>query len=155
MGETSKENLTWALNKYQRKGILLIRNPFKAIQAYRNYQFAGMKELASSKAFEGVGNNKTLVFRWNFNKPKKLKYSDWDKFVNRSVTSWETLAKVWIGGLKQGGVLYYELLRRDTKMELKRLLKMIGFKYKQDRFECVLRHTQDNPLKRKVHNKLR
>lgn len=89
------------------------------------------------------------IFLHYINKP------DWDKFVSRSIPAWETLAKVWIGGLKQGGIIYYESLCNDTKSELKRLLKMINFKYDTNRFECVLRHSQDNLMKRKVHHKLR
>lgn len=79
---------------------------------------------------------------------------DWDIFVSQTISSWETLAKVWINGLKQGGIVYYERLYHDTESELKRLIKMIGFNYDKDRFECVLRHSRDNPVKRKVHRKL-
>jgi hypothetical protein len=64
------------------------------------------------------------------------------------VAGWETLASVWIRGLKQGGVIYYERLHRETRSELKRLLKMLGLKYDKDRLECVLRHTTDNSFKR-------
>lgn len=72
----------------------------------------------------------------------------WDDFVSRSVAGWETLATVWIRGLKQGGVIYYERLRHETNSELKRLVTMLGLSYDQQKFDCVLRHTKDNSFKR-------
>lgn len=77
-----------------------------------------------------------------------FEYSEWDNFVSRSVAGWETLATVWIRGLKQGGIIYYERLHRETRSELKRLLKMLGLGYDKERLECVLRHTADNSFKR-------
>lgn len=74
--------------------------------------------------------------------------------MSRAIASWEMLAKVWIKGLKQGGIVFYELLRKDTKSELKRLMKMISLKYDESRLDCVLRHSQDNPMKRKSRSKL-
>lgn len=68
--------------------------------------------------------------------------------MSRSVAGWETLATVWIRGLKQGGVIYYERLRHETKAELKRLVTMLGLSYDQHKLDCVLRHTTDNSFKR-------
>ena len=78
----------------------------------------------------------------------------WDSFVSRSVAGWETLATVWIRGLKQGGVIYYEKLRHETNSELKRLISMLGLSYDQEKFDCVLRHTTDNSFKRESPTKL-
>lgn len=72
----------------------------------------------------------------------------WDNFVSRSVAAWETLASVWIRGLKRGGIIYYERLRHETRTELKRLTAMLGLSYDEDRFECVVRHMSDNSFKR-------
>lgn len=43
------------LQKFEGKGILLIRNPFKAIQSYLNFVHGGMTDLAPKSAFEGKG----------------------------------------------------------------------------------------------------
>ncbi|XP_046642445.1 WSC domain-containing protein 2-like [Daphnia pulicaria] len=124
---------TKTLEEFKGKGILIIRNPFKAIRSYRNFEYSGMvgAGVAPENAFTG---------------------EKWDNFVSRSVAGWETLASVWIRGLKQGGVIYYERLHRETRSELKRLLKMLGLRYDKDRLECVLRHTADNSFKRESNN---
>ena len=74
--------------------------------------------------------------------------TEWDNFVSRSVAGWETLATVWIRGLNQGGVVYYEQLRHDLRSELKRLLTMLGLSYDKERLDCVLRHSNGNSFKR-------
>ncbi|KAI9559232.1 hypothetical protein GHT06_016021 [Daphnia sinensis] len=118
------------LEKFEGKGILLIRNPFKAIQSYLNFEHGGMTGLAPKSAFLG---------------------KEWGDFVRHSVYSWELLATVWIGGLKHGGVVYYENLYYNTSFELKRILKMIGFNdYDKERFDCGLRHAKDKTFKRKT-----
>lgn len=68
--------------------------------------------------------------------------------MSRSVASWETLAHVWIGGLKQGGIIYYERLRHDTERELRRLAGVLGLTLDEDRLDCVARHAKDNSFKR-------
>ena len=78
----------------------------------------------------------------------EISFKDWDSFVSRSIAGWETLATVWIRGLKHGGIIYYERLRHETESELKRLMAMLGLSYDNGRLECVLRHTTDNTFKR-------
>ena len=68
--------------------------------------------------------------------------------MSRSTAAWETLASVWIRGLEQGGVVYYERLRHNTRFELTRLAKLIGFTYDEERLNCVLKHVTDNSFKR-------
>ena len=73
----------------------------------------------------------------------------WDGFIARSVASWELLATIWIRGLEEGGVIYYEDLRRNTEVELVKLVKMLGVEnIDQERLKCVLRHNQQNSFKR-------
>ena len=72
--------------------------------------------------------------------------------MSRSVAGWETLASVWIRGLEQGGVVYYEQLRHETRTELIRLAKMMGVIYDEDRLNCVLQHAKDNSFKRDSRN---
>lgn len=80
-----------------------------------------------------------------------MKPPGWDDFVRHSVLSWELLATVWIKGLKQGGVVYYENLYYNTSFELIRTLKMIGFNnYDKEKFDCGIRHAYHNTFQRKT-----
>ena len=55
-------NRTHSLDRFNRKGILIIRNPFKAILAYRNFRFGGMAGMAPKEKFEGPGNQIYLSY---------------------------------------------------------------------------------------------
>lgn len=79
-------------------------------------------------------------------------FAEWDNFVGRSIASWETLATVWIRGLKQGGIIYYEKLRHETKETLVHISKMLGVKPDEERLNCILRHANDNSFKRDSSN---
>ena len=50
-----RANLNKTLNDFQGKGILLIRNPFKAIQSFLNFLYGGMQGTAQKDQFEGEG----------------------------------------------------------------------------------------------------
>nr|CAH0104681.1 unnamed protein product [Daphnia galeata] len=139
--KSSEKRLNQEVEHFRGDGILVIRNPFKAILSYRNFAFGGnMAGLAPAEAFsQGLG-------------PVKIgdrRISTWDQFISRSVASWELLATVWIRGLKRGGVVYYEKLRRNTGTQLLRMAEMLGIPdVNKDRLDCVLRHNQDNSFKR-------
>lgn len=47
-------NRTKTLEEFNGKGILIIRNPFKAIRSYRNFDFTGMVGAAPESAFSGT-----------------------------------------------------------------------------------------------------
>ncbi len=46
-------NKTHTLEKYNNKGIFIIRNPFRAIPSYRNFEYTGLMGAAPKSAFEG------------------------------------------------------------------------------------------------------
>lgn len=76
-------------------------------------------------------------------------HSGWNGFINRGIRGWETIATTWIRGLKRGGVVYYERLRKNTAKELVRLAAMIGFgSVNRERLDCVLQHNKDNSFRR-------
>uniref|UniRef100_A0A0P5B7E5 Rna-binding protein n=1 Tax=Daphnia magna TaxID=35525 RepID=A0A0P5B7E5_9CRUS len=139
--KSTEKRIHQEVEQFRGDGILVIRNPFKAILSYRNFAFGGnMAGLAPVEAFsQGL-------------EPVRIgdrKISTWDQFISRSVASWEMLATVWIRGLKRGGVVYYEKLRRDTGPQLLRMAEMLGISnVNKDRLDCVLRHNQDNTFKR-------
>uniref|UniRef100_A0A0P5XSF9 Rna-binding protein n=1 Tax=Daphnia magna TaxID=35525 RepID=A0A0P5XSF9_9CRUS len=139
--KSTEKRIHQEIDQFRGDGILVIRNPFKAILSYRNFAFGGnMAGLAPVEAFsQGL-------------EPVRIgdrKISTWDQFISRSVASWEMLATVWIRGLKRGGVVYYEKLRRDTGPQLLRMAEMLGISnVNKDRLDCVLRHNQDNTFKR-------
>ena len=56
-------NRTHTLEQFNKKGILIIRNPFKAIPSYRNFGYTGMMGAAPKSAFEGKG---IIIFRFVF-----------------------------------------------------------------------------------------
>lgn len=47
-------NRTHTLDQFKGKGILIIRNPFKAIHSYRNFAYTGMTGAAPESAFTGI-----------------------------------------------------------------------------------------------------
>ncbi len=48
---------TKTLEEFKGKGILIIRNPFKAIRSYRNFEYTGMVGAAPENAFTGESKN--------------------------------------------------------------------------------------------------
>lgn len=46
-------NKTEVINSFGGKGILIIRNPFKAIRSYRNFEFTGLTGAAPESVFQG------------------------------------------------------------------------------------------------------
>jgi len=134
--EDKNDRLMAGIREFQGNGILLIRNPFKAIISYRNHRLGGFVGYASEAAFSQTETP-----------PGGL---SWKSFVTRNIESWEELAKVWILNLKRGGVIYYERLVHDTESELRRLLKMLSISsVDEERMDCVLRHKDDTTFKRK------
>lgn len=52
---TTEEEKTRVLRQFDGSGILVIRNPFKAIVSYRNFMHGGMKGKAPPENFMGPG----------------------------------------------------------------------------------------------------
>jgi hypothetical protein len=52
---------TKTLDEFKGKGILIIRNPFKAIRSYRNFDFTGMVGAAPESAFSGESKFKAFL----------------------------------------------------------------------------------------------
>jgi hypothetical protein len=46
-------NRSHSLNQFKGQGVLILRNPFKAIRAYRNFDFGGMAGMAPNQSFIG------------------------------------------------------------------------------------------------------
>jgi len=137
---SSRDFLYDGIRQCDGDGILLIRNPFKAIISYRNFAFGYMSGMAPASAF-------SQEHRLNI-PPRPAQ--NWDNWVASAIVSWETLAIIWIRNLKRGGVIYYEKLRDNTESELRRMLKLLSFPHvDEERLQCVLRHKNDNSLKRK------
>ena len=62
----ARSDLSITLNKFKSKGILVIRNPFKAIQSYLNFIYGGMKGTAPSSAFKGESKFEDFPFPFVF-----------------------------------------------------------------------------------------
>ncbi len=146
----AQTNRTHSLERFHNKGVLIIRNPFEAIVAYRNFGAGGMKGVASKEEFQGPGEWLSRRFaRRSFPATVSIK-TGWDGFVARSIASWELLATTWIRGLKRGGVVFYEELSHNTEAELVRIVQLLGVPtIDNERLQCVLRHTKSTSFKRK------
>ena len=153
-------NRTHTVNQFDGRGILILRDPFKSIKSYRNFDYAGMQGVAPTDSFAGKGKSqfKLMSTKFSFSNVVNAISNEacvaegWDDFVARSVASWETLAEVWIRGLKRGGIIYYERLKHETSNELKRLANLLGLKIDPGRLQCVLKHAGDNTFKRPDRN---
>jgi len=129
-------SFTETVTQFDGNAIFVIRNPFKAIISYRNFQFGVMSGMAPADAFNH--NLKFIQGRMG-----------WDRWVTYSTARWETLAVTWIRNLNRGGVVYYENLKKDPESELRRLLKMLSFpSVDEERMRCVVQYNQANSFKR-------
>jgi hypothetical protein len=108
------------INKYEKRGVLLLRNPIDAIISYRNYLSGGHKGMAGADRFAG---------------------SEWDAFVRTTCFSWTDHATRWIDGIKNGTVIFYENLIHETEAELKRIIpQFYSAPIDPDRLKCAIDH---------------
>ncbi|XP_057380614.1 sialate:O-sulfotransferase 1-like [Daphnia carinata] len=121
--------------QYDRRGVLLLRNPMDVIFSFRNWQLAGKTGNASPDAFKGP---------------------EWEEIIDYVAYAWADHAIRWIEQIDQGTVLFYErLLGKTAENELRRLLNIIGFKpIDSDRMKCALSHRNRTDHKRHIKNKM-
>ena len=114
--------------KYNYRGILLLRNPIEAAITYRHYQQGGQTGIASPAAFHGPL---------------------WDSFLGDAAKTWADHAIRWIQGIRNGTVIFYEMLKRDPEKELGRLLRAINFtNVSLERMRCAISHSNRTDRKR-------
>ena len=108
------------INEYEKRGVLLLRNPIDAAIAFRNYLSAGQTGTADADRFTG---------------------SDWDEYVRLTCFTWADHATRWIDGIKHGTVVFYENLLHETEAELKRIIPhFYSGTMDPDRLKCAVHH---------------
>ncbi|KAK3874549.1 hypothetical protein Pcinc_020508 [Petrolisthes cinctipes] len=106
------------IKQFNGTGILLLRNPYRAILAYHNYLFGG------HIGFAPVSN---------------YRRKDWGTFVHIQARSWLDAAVNWT---RYGGsvhVLHYEHLRNDPALHLAKALTFTGITPLPHRLKCLMK----------------
>jgi hypothetical protein len=120
--------MSYVINEYEKRGILLLRNPIDAVIAFRNYLSAGQTGMAEADRFTG---------------------SDWDEYVRLTCFSWADHATRWIDGIRNGTVVYYENLIHETEAELRRIIPhFYSAPIDPNRLKCAIDHKSRTDRKR-------
>jgi hypothetical protein len=118
--------------QYEKRAILLLRNPIDALFTFRHYIMAGddQKGAVSPMTFKGPA---------------------WNHYVNYVAYAWADHATRWIHNIRNGTVIFYELLLQDTEAELNRLLRAVNFSIDPvdpERMRCTIKHKDRSDRKR-------
>ncbi|KAG7161829.1 WSC domain-containing protein 1-like 1 [Homarus americanus] len=108
---------TKEMDKFFGRGLLLLRNPFDTLIAYRNYLSAGHLGVAGPAAFKGA---------------------DWSRFVHGQMEVWRAYALDWITLGRSVLVVHYEYLLEDPQRELLRILQFLRLRVEKQRLQCVM-----------------
>ncbi|XP_076054693.1 uncharacterized protein LOC143033305 isoform X2 [Oratosquilla oratoria] len=104
-------------------GILIIRNPYRAILSHHNFIFGG------HTGFAPVSN---------------YRRKDWDSFVHLQTKSWLELALNWTLNADNLLVVFYEDIMDDPAKEMRRVLNFRGLPVSLHRLQCLKNHTKGN-----------
>ncbi|XP_042870895.1 WSC domain-containing protein 1-like [Penaeus japonicus] len=115
----SRDKRLKEMNKFFGRGLLLVRNPFDTLIAYRNFLSAGHLGVAGPTAFRGPA---------------------WDRFVRNEIELWKSYAVDWITLSRSSHVVHYEHLLGDPKRELLKILHFLRIRVENRRFQCVLKN---------------
>ncbi|CAL4108252.1 unnamed protein product, partial [Meganyctiphanes norvegica] len=118
------------VEKFFGRGLLLVRNPYDAIIAYRNYLAAGHLGVASRSAYSGT---------------------EWHRFVRGQIEIWRSYALDWIQMGRSSMIVHYEHLIEDTHREMLRIMKFLRLRVDEQRLDCTLKHN-DGSFKRNTPN---
>ncbi|XP_045117318.1 uncharacterized protein LOC123508025 isoform X1 [Portunus trituberculatus] len=112
------------IGRFFGRGLLLLRNPYDTLIAYRNYLTAGHLGVAGPDAFRGTVNVP----------------ADWEQFVRGQAEMWKTYALDWLTQGRNVLVVHYEKLLQDSKRELLRILHFLRVRPNQRRVKCTLQY---------------
>ncbi|KAF2352945.1 Myosin VI cargo binding domain [Trinorchestia longiramus] len=102
--------------RFQGRGVLILRNPYRAILAWHNFVVGGHRGYASVSNFRRRG---------------------WQIFIHNSLRTWLLLAKQWLTKGTSVHVLHYELLQEDLTAALTDLLHDLGLPVDPQRLQCL------------------
>jgi hypothetical protein len=83
--------------------------------------------------------------------PMTFKGPAWNHYVNYVAYAWADHATRWIHNIRNGTVIFYELLLQDTEAELNRLLRAVNFSIDPvdpERMRCTIKHKDRSDRKR-------
>ncbi|EFX71467.1 hypothetical protein DAPPUDRAFT_111642 [Daphnia pulex] len=130
----SQMNAVRRREEYDKRAILLLRNPIDALFTFAHYLMAGddQKGTVSPTIFRGPA---------------------WNHYVDYVAYAWADHATRWIQNIRNGTVVFYELLLQDTEAELNRLLRAVNFSaidpaVDPERMRCTLKHKNRTDRKR-------
>ncbi|XP_046452550.1 WSC domain-containing protein 1-like isoform X2 [Daphnia pulex] len=115
--------------QYDRRGVLLLRNPMDVVFTFRNWAYSGKVGIAPPEAFTGPS---------------------WDETIDFVAYVWADHAIRWIEQIEKGTVIFYEkLLGSNADVEIERLLHAISFfPVDRERLKCTIKHRNRTDHKR-------
>ncbi|XP_037078836.1 WSC domain-containing protein 1-like [Pollicipes pollicipes] len=118
--------------RHGRRAVLLVRNPYEAFLAYRNFMKGGHLRYAPDSYFSGSG---------------------WNSYVTQKATLWRNFNIDWVNLTTSVHVIHYEDLKQDPVREIRDFLRFIGLPEDEERLNCVTMN-HDGQFKRKASNQV-
>eukprot|EP00095_Tigriopus_kingsejongensis_P004283 maker-scaffold2020_size22516-snap-gene-0.5 protein:Tk04283 transcript:maker-scaffold2020_size22516-snap-gene-0.5-mRNA-1 annotation:"wsc domain-containing protein 1" len=111
--------------EFKFRGVLLIRNPFKAIIGHRHLDAGGHTGFAAEDHFVGPA---------------------WDEFVRIKIASWENFYLDWLHEAKSDDlfVIHFETLQGQLKGSLRAVIQFLGLELDPERLECTVKNNEGN-----------
>ena len=114
------------------KGILLIRNPFKAILSAFRHQTVGVH----SNSLIALRVNILSAFTHNSKENEAFNGKEFEKFVINHIKVWKEIVEDWIY-LGEVLVVHYEEVVDDKMAEVERILRFLNLDIDRRRMECL------------------
>ena len=109
------------------KVILLVRDPFEALQAEFNRQSGGHIGHASANSYKRQGGK------------------HWKSFVYNGIVKWSNTNTYWFESFPDPStrhVIFYDKLISDTQHELEKLLEFLNIDITKSQMECTMTHKE-------------
>ncbi|KAF2368788.1 Sulfotransferase domain [Trinorchestia longiramus] len=116
------------------RGLVIIRNPFKALISHRHLDIGGHTGFAPKSHFVGEG---------------------WDYFVALKIQLWENFYTDWLEQCPSSDVFvtHYEILKLNVRSELAEILHFFHLPVDEHRLECLLSHSDASFKRRESRSK--
>ena len=120
-------NLPWRkehIEKFSGRGVVVVRNPYKAIISYWNFLKIGWPRVVQADEVKLRGYN-TSEFR---------------NFVFRGIYRWFELIDDWVQFGSDIYFVFYEDLKGNPVEEMRKLMGYLGLQVDEERLACLSRH---------------
>ncbi|XP_042869946.1 uncharacterized protein LOC122251829 [Penaeus japonicus] len=117
------------MEELSHQGVLIIRNPFKALISHRHLDVGGHTGYAPKAHFVGKG---------------------WAEFVSLKIQLWRDFYVDWLSTSKPENIhiIHYEHLKKNPVEEMRKVIQYLKLPENNDRLDCLGQHT-DGLFKRK------